>query len=325
MKVIYVGLSGPTYYDYQNEAVQTNNDLASSPNPILENAFGLAVFYDEIWFLCESLCPQSLRGHYKVKYVDKLLNNPFYDEIRNQVDLILQGNVEPQNFQFDHGVISENFHNYWTGVERAGVYWWSEKGRAIDNHTHSLQILNSTISANSNDFYKLHLDVHIANILKKIAKIDICLNSFGVNLHKYLYPSQYSPVVDACMHTNLGAYVINAKILNSVGLGGPSSEVFDKIYESGFVKDFRSYLSGKKFDDAEEVYIEVVNEINESVKKQIKMAACNSRPIKGLVNMAIDGVVDMSGLGTAKKIGGWYMSAVNPSPIGAAAFLLDLE
>lgn len=47
-KSIYIGLSGPTYYDYANNAKRSSNDVSSSPNPILENAFGLAIFYDEI-------------------------------------------------------------------------------------------------------------------------------------------------------------------------------------------------------------------------------------------------------------------------------------
>lgn len=75
-KIAYIGLSGPTNYDYINTASPTRNDISSSPNPILENAFGLAIFYDEIWFLCESLCPNSLRGHPRIKYIDEILKKP---------------------------------------------------------------------------------------------------------------------------------------------------------------------------------------------------------------------------------------------------------
>ncbi len=322
--IVYVGLSGPTYYDYKNRANRASSDLNSSPNPILENAFGLAVFYEEIWFLCESLCPQSLRGQEKVKYVDQLLSTPGFKSIGEEVGLVLDSR-DSLTYPSDQNVIRENFEQYWNGVRRAGVHWWEEEGTAIDNHTHRLGILNKEVYANSNHFSTLCLDLRIVELLRKIAKIDIALNSFTKNLHGVLYPSQYHPSVDVAEKFNLGAHVINAKILNSVGTAGPSPEVFEKVYDSPYVKDFRRYLSDRSLDEAGRSYIDVISDIESAIRNQIGKSARNERSIKGLVNMIIDAGIDALGIGTFQKVGKWYLSSTNASPLGAAAFLHDLE
>ncbi len=325
-KAVYVGLSGPTYYDYQNHAGRSRNDLMSSPNPILENAFGLAVFYDELWFLCESLCPQSLRAHSKVRYVDRILESYSDPTVAGKVKQILHdGFQRSQMIQVPGDVPGDNFKSYWDGVQRAGVYWWADKGRAIDNHSHGLDVLGAQCGANSNSYVHLMTDLKVFGILQKMRDIDICLNSFGKNLYKALYASDYHPLVAASMKAQLGTYVINARVDNSVDTRGPSAEVFEKIYASGFVKDFRRYIDAKEFEDAGECYKEVVNEIDDAVRKEIQKAARNARPIRGIANILVDTAADMSGVSAAKKAGEWYLSAVNPSPIGAAAFLLDLD
>lgn len=323
-KAVYVGLSGPTYYDYQNHAQRTCNDITPPPNPILENAFGLAVFYKEIWFLCESLCPQSLRGHPSVRYVDKIpaIQNDL--EMRAAIAEAISntsGFVQPD----DTNLIRTNFDQYWSGVKRAGVYWWEDKKRAIDNHTHVLDILGVQTYASSNTFIKLHIDLQILELLRKVTNIDIALNTFSRNLHKVLSPSGYHPNLESSGVSNLGAFIINAKISNAISTTGPTPELFDKIAGSKFVTDFRNYLASKDFADAEKVYSDVANEIDESVKAHIRKAALNARPIRGAINLAIDAALDYSGVSTAQKLTGWYAAAITPSPIGAAAFMLDLE
>jgi hypothetical protein len=321
-KAVYVGLSGPTYYDYQNQAHTSRNDKRTSPNPILENAFGLAVFYDEIWFLCESLCPQSLRGHPKVRYIDRDFQGDQHTALRDQITSILN-NDDEDSLPSDAVASRQNFAQYADGLLKAGVSWGATG--AVDNHTHGLEILGASTSANSNRIYCLHQDLKIVELLRKTTAIDVSLNSFGQNLHKVLLPSEYDPSLEIAKRAQLGAYIINARIDNLVDTHGPDSKVFEKIYENAFVKDFRQFLTNKDVVSAGEVYIDVINEIDHAIKQQIRKAARDARPVRGLVNMAVEAAVDYSGLGTAQKIGKWYLSATNPPPLGAAAFLLDLE
>ncbi|MDR4492421.1 MAG: hypothetical protein R2685_16250 [Candidatus Nitrosocosmicus sp.] len=55
-RVAFVGLSGPTGYDYKN--YQDKKSII--PNPILEAPLGLMVLYDKILFLHPSVCPKSM-------------------------------------------------------------------------------------------------------------------------------------------------------------------------------------------------------------------------------------------------------------------------
>lgn len=320
-KAVYVGLSGPTYYDYRNQAQTSLNDRSSSPNPVLENAFGLAVFYDEIWFLCESFCPQSLRGHPKVRYVDRHLQGKKNNALLAQITSILSNNDDA--LPSDEAAVRQNFAQYADGILKAGVSWGSNG--ALDNHTHGLTILGAHISANSNSGYRLHQDLKIVELLRKSMALDIALNSFGHNLHKVLRPSEYDATLEIAKRAQLGAYIINAEIDNLVSTVGPDSNVFEKIHESSFVKDFRHFLMSKDVTSAGEVYLEVINEIDHAIKQQIRKSARDARPVKGIANMAVEAAIDLSGLGTAQKIGKWYISAINPTPLGAAAFLMDLK
>jgi hypothetical protein len=321
-KVVYVGLSGPTYYDYKNCAQTSYNDASSSPNPILENAFGLAVFYDEIWFLCESLCPQSLRGHPNVRYVDRHFQGDQHSALRDQIKSILNNEV-PEELPSDEEATRQNFAQYAEGLVKAGVNWGA-KG-ALDNHTHGLEILGAHTNANSNRIEYLHQDLKIAGLLRKHTELDVSLNTFGQNLYKVLHPSQHDPALEVAKRAQLGTYIINARIDNLIDIGGPDAKIFEKIYENAFVTDFRKFLQFKDIGSAGEVYLDVVNEIDSAIKQQIRKAARDARPVRGLANMALEAAVDYSGLGTAQKMAKWYVSATNPTPLGAAAFLIDLE
>jgi hypothetical protein len=61
----FVGLSSNLAF---NEDVTDKGN----PNPILEGPIGLCLFYDEIWFLDESLCPLNMRDLDYVKFVNKV-------------------------------------------------------------------------------------------------------------------------------------------------------------------------------------------------------------------------------------------------------------
>ena len=321
---VYVGLSGPTYFDYKHEAGSATNDIGSSPNPVLENAFGLAVFYDEIWFLCESLCPYSMRGHPKVKYVDKEFSRPMQSWVHEEIRNIIAN--QDVRLNVDGEVISDNFRNYRDLMSRAGVHWVKDGGGGLDNHSHGIRILDVVTSANSNDFSSLYTDIQVLNILRRVkGGMDLSLNSFGQHLHRRLCPAEYHPDIMASSAAQLGALIISARITNSLGIAGPDPVVFERICESGFGRDFRGYIAAKNIEDAAKVYVDVIAEIDDAIRLQVRTAATDARPVKGLVNMAVDTAVDISGVGTAKALLRWYRDAINPSPLGAAAFLYDLD
>ena len=85
-RICYIGLSSPTAFDDENKASRTRNDTTSysSPNPFYIGGFGMLLLYDELWFLCESLCPENMRKLDYVKFVDQEFPMIDFEEIHNQ-------------------------------------------------------------------------------------------------------------------------------------------------------------------------------------------------------------------------------------------------
>lgn len=320
---IYIGLSGPTFFDYQHQAPKTANDGHSSPNPVLENALGLTVFYDEVWFLCESLCPQTLRGHDKVKYLDQQVNTQF----AGQYEAVVASLSDPcETAGQAHGdVLSSNFEHYWKKVERAGVYWSDRPGRALDNHSHALKILGVSASANSNRFDELGKDLALCRTLQRHGNFDLCLNSFTRNLYNRLYPNQFDPLVAASDHAMCGGAVINAFVPNCMTVNGPDPDVFDKIANSRYAAQFRGYIQARQIEDAYACHIEVIEEINHAISDATRRAADAVHPTRGLTSILIDVVHDQLQTGLLAKLGRWVSGVAVPQPISAAAFVLDLK
>lgn len=85
-RVCYVGLSSPNAFDFTNKASETKNDTIyhSSPNPFYIGGFGMLLLFDELWFLCESLCPENMRKLDYVKFIDQEFPMTDFQEIHNQ-------------------------------------------------------------------------------------------------------------------------------------------------------------------------------------------------------------------------------------------------
>lgn len=91
-RICYIGLSSPNAFDYNNNASRTRNDTTTflSPNPFYIGGFGMLLLYDELWFLCESLCPENMRKLDYVKFVDQEFPLIDFKEIHNQAFISVQ-------------------------------------------------------------------------------------------------------------------------------------------------------------------------------------------------------------------------------------------
>ena len=122
-----------------------DNDLQSSPNPILESPMGLLILYDEIVFLCRSLCPDNMRALPYVKYVDCV----FPDLVLSQI----------QEASWETGKKLNSFLTEscsWTALRHSMNL--DSDGFAVDNHSHAIRIADITTSA------------HYSRIIKTISK-----------------------------------------------------------------------------------------------------------------------------------------------------------
>ena len=86
-RVAYVGLSSVNGFDFAHLATPTQNDTREhlSPNPYYIGGFGMLLLYDELWFLCESLCPENMRHLAYVHFVDQEFSSHDIAEIYHQV------------------------------------------------------------------------------------------------------------------------------------------------------------------------------------------------------------------------------------------------
>ena len=62
-----------------------------SPNPIIESPLGLMIFYDEILFLCRSICPENMRNLPYVKFVDELYTDFCFENIKKSATTYFSG------------------------------------------------------------------------------------------------------------------------------------------------------------------------------------------------------------------------------------------
>lgn len=333
-KRVFVGLAGPTYFDYENKSRKSRNDERSSPNPVFENILGLAIFYEEIWFLCESLCPDSIRGHSKVRYLDqhfaRLPNGQLAaQEVEQQLRSLASADFDPtSNVDGEalSSVLSANFVDYWEKLKAVGVYWAGNPGAAIDNHSHGIAIFGVSVSANSNNPRHLYIDSLLHRTLNdSCGDFDFCLNTFTRNQYRMLWPSQFDQTLDTQNNAAIGSRVIVARVSNALDKRGPDPDIFERVCSSEYVKDMRRYLMSKKLGDASSVYADVVAEIDSATNNWIRKGARDARPTRALAQIGIEVAGDLTGIGTATKAAKLYLQAIDPTPLAASAFLLDLE
>lgn len=330
---VFVGLAGPTYFDYANKASKSRNDEYTSPNPVFENIFGLAIFYDEIWFLCESLCPQSIRGHSKVRYFDqdfdRLTNGRLVaNDVMRILNILTVADFAPMpdvDSEAMEAVLRSNFEDYWARLKAVGVYWTAQPDAALDNHSHGMSILGASVSANSNNPRHLYIDSLIHRALdERSGGFDFCLNTFTRNQYRLLWPSQFDEKLDVQNNAAIGSRVIVARISNALDKHGPDPSIFDQVCSSAFVKDMRAYLMSKKLGDASAAYADVVAEIDSATKEWIRKGARDARPTRALAQIGIDLAGNLTGIGSAVKVSQLYWRMTKPTPLAASAFLLDL-
>jgi hypothetical protein len=63
----FLGEYAPVFFDHGN--IYRPDGYTGWPNPVLENANGLALCYDELWFLDRRLCPADMQNLDFVKFV----------------------------------------------------------------------------------------------------------------------------------------------------------------------------------------------------------------------------------------------------------------
>lgn len=220
-RIGYIGLSYPLLYDYRNQAPLSENDLSDSPNPIIESPLGLMILYDELWFLCESICPSNMRNLPYVKFVDKMFGDLYYegsDSFIEQVDLRMYRNDE---LSYTDIINRLNLSNQ----KRLDIC-------GLDTHTHAIKIGSIVASASSRE-YNFAFDMYVFMALRERSdnSIEWIANSnFKFNEHS---SHKEAATVEE---------IVISDIPNYLCADGPYHPCIEELRNNVYLKDFRMWV-----------------------------------------------------------------------------------
>ena len=259
MRIAYYGLSSPIFYDYKVKTKRANSDISSSPNPILDSAFGTIILFDELWFFCESLCPQNLRQLPYVKYLEDIIDLTRLNDIN--VNGIWESFGGEQQTYIRTEKMRNSFDAYSNVVKQIGVTWES----AADNHTHGLQVGNKIYHGNSMRPDNIIFDLATVEFLKSFLEKDIQLitNSFTQN---WLDSSD-----SLLAKSKLTELLIIENVPNYLSKLGPYHECIEEVRGNDYLKGYRKWISEQalNFDISElEGYkFEIENQLAKAQKE----------------------------------------------------------
>jgi hypothetical protein len=256
MRAAFVGLSTPLFYDYRNPASRAPSDTSSSPNPILDSPFGLMLLYDEIWFLCRSLCPENLRDAPFVRYVDEERLLPSMKDVGTPSHW--EGLQTNPDFRTRYGAYEKSrrafFDTYRARVLRAGVDWQA----AADNHSHTLQIGDARFYANSADLKNLIIDMAIVNRLSRPG-LELVTNSVSQGW----LGDPNSPF----LRTKLAEVLTIENIPNYLTSRGPYDPCIEEVRNNHYLRDFRKWISSQAVPQDEGELLEMKRNVETVIKE----------------------------------------------------------
>ena len=247
-RTAYVGISYPLLYDYGHQANKSPNDLSDSPNPIIESPFGLMILYDEILFLCKSVCPSNMRNLPYVKFVDELYPDFYFR------DIVDHARETARSIHIDSNL------TYWDVVERLNLKNWQR----LDTHTHALKLGDSIISANSNE-HSFLFDLYVFQALQ---------NLYDPNI-ELIANSRYTlETFNGGAEAELINRIIIPDIPNYLSASGPYHSCIEELRDNQYLKDFRIWIIEKhnniQRSEIEEVCTAVQKNIEEVQEKTFK-------------------------------------------------------
>ncbi len=240
-RIAYIGLSYPLLYDYKNMAPFTQNDIYDSPNPIIDSPLGLMILYDELWFLCESLCPSNMRNLPYVKFVDKMFQDLYYEG----ADLF----IECTDLKIDSSIGL----SYDDILNRLKL----DRQFGADTHTHSLKIGNIMRSA-SNREDNFAFDIYILMSLQ-----ERCADSIEL-VSNSRYP--INEFTNSFNEAKTVEKIVIPNIPNYLNKEGPYHPCMEELRENRYLIDFRKWI----VRNHNSIQYSEVNEICEVVDRSIK-------------------------------------------------------
>lgn len=254
MRRAFVGFSSPIGYRHHGLATVTKNDVnGMPPNPILYASTALLVLYDEIWFACESLCPQSMRKLPYVRFLDQhlkmldLVNQNFDQEISTLYapykteDRFRQNGIS----DFNHRSFCKTYFNF-----------------ELDDHRGCLNFFGKTILPKIG---KLSLIIDLWLISKfKEKSFEIVLNPITAQaLYRNDGPERFDSVEHTLKEMELSEEIVTLRnTLDILGIDGPYHPVIEELRNDEYIINFRNWLSENVDSLYNKRMPEIVAEVN---------------------------------------------------------------
>lgn len=290
-RLAYVGLSSPMFYDYTHGAQKVESDTSSSPNPILDSPAGLILGYDEIWFLCRSLCPQNMRQLPYVKFLDDTDLLKGFTVTSSEISELTINCFTSDQMDYHQKAFSQ-YKDY---VKAAGVNWVF----GVDNHSHELKIkaLPSGFSANSMRAEIVLFDLAIVAHLGR--GFELVTNSFTQRL---LTPFR------EVSRNKAAAKLIKLQFDNYQSKHGPYHPIFEELRANPYISDFRKWLARQheSFSPKEATELERdVKNILEGEQRQALLKELTGTPlVTSFSSILLGAMIDVVSpqLGVAKSV-----------------------
>ena len=235
-RIAYIGLSYPLLYDYKNQARHFSRNSSDFPNPIIENPVGLMILYDEIWFLCENVCPSNMKRLPYVKFVDKEYPDIPFEQLNRKADedrqLFIDKKVKENQYP---AILFENKYIHKVPFEDITKSFNIDNNYIVDNHTHAIRLGTASVTGNATD-WNFAFDLYIFEELQKrerTSAIELVSNRFFcVNTDESVYA-----------RISLVEQLIISNIPNYLSVNGPYHPCMDELRENRFLSEFRKWVA----------------------------------------------------------------------------------
>lgn len=325
MRKAYIGLSGPLGYDYKNQFEKIHIEESSSPNPIIENAMGILLFYDELIFACPQVCPKSMRNLPYVKFLSQL---PNYEERIKKINK----KINDLDIEEYRNLSEKIYGNKKYGNAIKKILGQSVSFSAldtsprflIDHHTHNFHLAGTEWTrASSFDIRGWLFD---SEVLKefKLAKYDPIFNSNTLLIAEDFenkYRASYK----------LSDELVIRNIPNYINELGPYNEPIEELRHHKFISEFREHLDTIMTDSTPKELKKIAKTVEataDDIRKKVflkHMKDYNS--YLGLAKVTGTEIAGLfvPGVGLATELGERYFRNKKNNEFKWAAFLTELE
>jgi hypothetical protein len=325
MRRAFIGLSGPLGYDYKNQFEKIHLEEASSPNPILENAMGILLFYDELIFACPQVCPKSMRQLDYVKFLSEL---PNYEEKIKKI------NEKIKDLDIDsYRDLSEKIHgnkNYAKAIKKilgdsvSFTALNTSPRFLIDHHTHGFYLGGDEWTrASSFDIKGWLFDTEV-------------MREFDLMKYDPIFNSNTLLIAEDFENKYKESYKLSDELLirnipNYINESGPYNESIEELRHHKFIVEFRTHLddimANSNTKELEEIAKSVEFAADEIRRKVFLKHMKNYNSYWGLVKSTGTEIVGLvvPGIGLATELGERYFRDKENKGFKWAAFLTELE